>query len=259
MPIHNWTRAYAGLWHAFHVSWISELQTALNDGRMPSSYYALAEQITRPFEPDILALQDRFESTGFEATDFDSSESMSPGWSAGGSGTATLEEPILRFSNESEIDDYAAKRHRLAIRHTGGDRIVAIIELVSPGNRSSTNAIEPFVQKAVETLLARTHLLIVDLFPPTPRDPFGIHELIWRAFAEDGVRLPEGEPLLLASYRAGHKPKAFLEPTAVGRELIPMPLYLNPHFYIQVPLVETYEKAFRFVPPKWKAVLEVKS
>ncbi|HKM51983.1 MAG TPA: hypothetical protein VJY33_01165, partial [Isosphaeraceae bacterium] len=44
MPIHDWTRVNDGTWHAFHLSWISELQAALNGGRLPPSYYAQAEQ-----------------------------------------------------------------------------------------------------------------------------------------------------------------------------------------------------------------------
>ena len=44
MPIHDWTRVDAGLFHAFHQRWISALSDALNTGVLPRDYYALAEQ-----------------------------------------------------------------------------------------------------------------------------------------------------------------------------------------------------------------------
>jgi len=49
MPIHDWTKVPAGIFHDFHAAWIIELRNALNDGFLPSGYYALAEQVTRPF------------------------------------------------------------------------------------------------------------------------------------------------------------------------------------------------------------------
>jgi hypothetical protein len=50
MPIHDWTRVDAGIFHDFHHEWISTVKGALNAGRIPSAYYALAEQIgSRPY------------------------------------------------------------------------------------------------------------------------------------------------------------------------------------------------------------------
>ena len=41
MPIHDWTRVDAGLFHAFHQSWSVRIQDALNAGVLPKGYYAL--------------------------------------------------------------------------------------------------------------------------------------------------------------------------------------------------------------------------
>src|SRR5258708_4954632 len=57
MPIHDWTQVNAGIFHDFHSGWIIKLRTTLNAGLLPSGYYALAEQVTRPFGPDVLTLQ----------------------------------------------------------------------------------------------------------------------------------------------------------------------------------------------------------
>lgn len=248
MPIHDWTRVSDGTFHDFHVAWVAEIRTALNDGLLPPGYYAQAEQIAGPLGPDVLALQtDTYPSTN----------GVSSGVTAGRTGgvaMATLPQP--RHTAEAEMDDYVLKRRTVVIRHTSGDRIVALVEIVSPGNKSSRHAIRSFVEKAVEALYRGFHLLIVDLFPPTPRDPFGLHAAIWGEFADDPYHLPAGEPLTLAAYSAGPRKRAHVEPTAVGRELLPMPLFLTPDEWVPVPLEATYRGAYRGVPQKWKQVLE---
>ena len=154
------------------------------------------------------------------------------------------------------MNEYVLKRRTLVIRHSSGDRIVALLELVSPGNKSAQFALRSFVDKAAEALFRGYHLLIVDLFPPSSRDPQGIHGAIWAEFSTEPFVLPPGEPLTLAAYSAGPVKRAYIEPTAVGRELIEMPLFLEPEIYINVPLEETYMAAYRGVPRRWKQVLE---
>ena len=247
MPIHDWTRVTAGTWHAFHLSWIAEIQLALNEGRLPPSYYVQAEQIAGPLGLDVLTLQtpEFPQELGIE------------GPSTGGLAVATVP-PRARLVDEAEMSDYVLKRRTLVIRHVSGDRIVALLELVSPGNKAARFVLRSFVDKAVEALLRGYHLLIVDLFPPTPRDPQGIHGAIWAEFGSASFTLPPDEPLTLAAYSAGPVKRAYVEPTAVGRELIEMPLFLEPEIYINVPLEETYTAAYRGVPQRWKRVLEDK-
>lgn len=45
MPIHDWSRIDAGLFHDFYQTWTIELRNALNGGVLPAGYFALAEQI----------------------------------------------------------------------------------------------------------------------------------------------------------------------------------------------------------------------
>ncbi len=42
MPIHDWTRVEAGIFHHFHHGWIEEIARALNRGLLPADYYAMA-------------------------------------------------------------------------------------------------------------------------------------------------------------------------------------------------------------------------
>ncbi|HWE40565.1 MAG TPA: hypothetical protein VG406_28715, partial [Isosphaeraceae bacterium] len=57
MPIHDWSKVGAGIFHHFHNLWINELCTALNDGLLPRDYYALLEQFVGNMGPDVLALE----------------------------------------------------------------------------------------------------------------------------------------------------------------------------------------------------------
>src|SRR6266852_5934377 len=133
MPVHDWTRVDAGLFHDFHHGWISALSSALNSGGLPPNYYALIErdQLRKP------------ENT-------------------------LLPEPQI----------YALMANRIAIRNAQ-DRVVAIIEIVSPVNKSTRSEFGAIVEKSVACVQRKIHLLIIDLFPAGKHDPHGIHGAIW--------------------------------------------------------------------------------
>ncbi len=57
------------------------------------------------------------------------------------------------------------------------------------------------------------------------------------------------------SATSGPRKVAHIEPTAVGRPLIDMPLFLTPDAHVNVPLEPTYQAAFRGVPRRWRDVL----
>ncbi len=44
MPIHDWTRVDAGIFHHFHQRWIVAITDVLNQRLLPAEYDALAEQ-----------------------------------------------------------------------------------------------------------------------------------------------------------------------------------------------------------------------
>lgn len=56
MPVDDWTRVEAGIFHDFHVGWITGIRSVLNQGLLPSEYYAMAEQVMGGFGPVILTL-----------------------------------------------------------------------------------------------------------------------------------------------------------------------------------------------------------
>ncbi len=247
MPIHDWTRVDAGIFHYFHLEWISAITRALNAGLLPDDYYALGEQVTGGPEPDVVTLEHVSGRNG-------NGHTSSPSTRGGGVAIETAP-PKARFTAVAEPERYARKKSRIAIRHVSDDTVVAIVEIVSPGNKDSRHAIRSFVEKAADFLHGGIHLLIIDLFPPTPRDPRGIHAAIWSEIMDDGFTPPEGEPLTLVAYRAADLKQAYIEPTAVGRPLVDMPLFLDPGLYVPVPLEKTYQSAFEAVPRRWREVL----
>jgi hypothetical protein len=111
------------------------------------------------------------------------------------------------------------------------------------------------VRKADQALLAGVHLLIIDLFPPTPRDPQGIHRAIWGAGRDGDFALPDDRPLTCVSYVGSPCIEVFLEPVATGDPLPQMPLFLTPESYVPVPLEATYRSAWDAVPAFWQEVL----
>jgi len=244
MPIHDWTRVEAGLFHAFHFGWIGSLCELLNAGGLPPEYFALPEQPIRGPIPDVLTLR--------LAGDDDETPTTSTGVAV------AAVPPRVRHIRRSEENICAQKANRVTVRHKRGE-IVAVVEIVSPGNKSSRAGFRSFVEKSTELIEQGVHLLVIDLFPPSERDLQGIHPAIWGDFEEDkdeDFTLPADKPLTLASYDAGPPPTAYIEPIAVGDVLPEMPLFLEPEFYVPAPLEATYQMSWSRFPAALKGLLE---
>jgi hypothetical protein len=246
MPVHDWTCVSAGIFHDFHHAWICELQRALNGGVLPDEFYALVEQL-RGRIPPVLRLQQSSDSHENDVDDLPPVE-----------GTLALAAPPkVRFTATTEMQYYVEKQNSVVIRHSSGDQVVALVEVVSPGNKSSRYALRKFVEKAAETLFHGYHLLILDLLPPGPRDPQGIHGAIWEEIEDDTYRAPVDMPLTLAAYASGQAAKqAYVEPIAVGDALPDMPLFLTADACVHIPLEKTYQAAWNAVPKRWQRVLD---
>jgi hypothetical protein len=245
MPIHDWTTVPDGIFHAFHHAWIAEIARELNSHILPNTLYALPEQVAGGFGPDVLTLQ---------------SESAEPSDDSG-SGTVTATRilqprPLNQLTAQSESEFYRRKKNRIAIRHVSGDRVIAMIEIVSPGNKASNNAIRTFVNKVCELLEAKIHVLILDPFPPGTRDPNGVHGLVWSEIADSLYVQPADKPLLLVAYESDTITRAYCESVAVTDVLPDMPLFVEPNGCVMVPLESTYNAAFAAQPRRWREVLE---
>ena len=130
-----------------------------------------------------------------------------------------------------------------------------MVEIISPGNKNNQNGLNAFVRKAREALAAEVHLLFVDLFPPGPRNPQGIHRAVWGDDCGEDYSVSPEKPLTCVAYVGGSGAEAFIEHAAVGDLLPEMPLFLTPEIYVPVPLEATYQAAWGAMPAFWRDVL----
>ncbi|MGL6095959.1 MAG: DUF4058 family protein [Fimbriiglobus sp.] len=229
MPIHDWTRVDTGRFHHFHQAWAVYLAAALNRGGLPPGFEALVEQKAAGWEPDVLALMT------------DTPPRPDPAITDGGLAIALAPPHAQIVTRESEAEAYARKASRVTVHRDGGE-LVAVVEIVSPGNKDSRHAIAAFVRKATDLIERGIHLLVVDLFPPNPRAPDGIHKAIWDEFREEPFVRPATEPLVAASYLAARPRTAYVEPLGVGDALPALPIFLAPGRYVPAPLEESYTR-----------------
>jgi hypothetical protein len=165
--------------------------------------------------------------------------------------------PRARFVYELEEDTYARRANRIRI-HSPHGQVVAVIEIVSPGNKHSRNALRTFVRKASDLIFQGIHLLVIDLFPPSERDPQGIHKAIWDEIGGRPFELPWDKPLTAVAYRAVPTKAAYVEPLAVGDDLPALPIFLTADDdYIPAPLEETYRASWAAYPPVVKKLLDL--
>ncbi|HLW66378.1 MAG TPA: DUF4058 family protein [Gemmataceae bacterium] len=229
------------MFHDFHQTWTIQIKMALNSGRLPKGLSAMVEQRAGSKEPDVLTVESRLKKP---RSDEDNNSSV-----------LTLDRPAASIVRRTTKEIYAGRANRIVVKHHLG-RIVAAIEIVSPGNKDSRAAFRDFVEKTIVFLRQGIHLLIVDLFPPSPRDPFGIHKAIWDEIHEEDFVFPKGKDRILASYEAGGEKVAYVEPVAVGDSLPDMPLFLATGMHIKVPLESTYQSTWNATPEEMRTAVE---
>jgi hypothetical protein len=246
MPVHDWSRVEAGVYHHFHNLWISRLSDALNSGLLPAEYYALVEQHAGQYVPDILTLH-------ASSAQPPQGKKSTPGLNGGNVLTISKSPPRVR--QQLVAATYRRLRRTLAIRHTSGHRLVAIIEITSPANKDRPGAVAELVRKIVELLHHGVHVLLVDVFAYGRYDRPGLHEQIWAEVDGESPQR-ESEPVTLARYVAAEPMRAYVERVKYGEVLPEMPVFLTVEHYVLVPLERAYEQAWAGVPAYWQRQLQ---
>jgi hypothetical protein len=238
MAIHDWSHVRAGMFHHFHNSWIYKLSDRLNEGILPKGFYAAGEQVIGDIEPDVLTF--RGQAAG-----------VTP-WQD--SGAIAIEEhpPQVSLTCAAEEPLYVAKQDHIVVRSAEGDHLVAMVEIVSPGNKDSRHRLQQFVDKVTLAIERGCHVLLIDLFPPGGLDPQGMHGAVWTQLVSEEFELLPERPLTFASYRAIPQPVAYVDPATVGDPLPSMRLFLNSDWYVVAPLAESYDDAWHGFPEPWK-------
>lgn len=241
MPIHDWKKPEAGLFHNFHAGWVLQIKNSLN-GILPPDYYALVERSTdKRRVPDVLTLQ--------------SSQPAPRNGSA--AATLTLEKPKISLTNrlDWEADSFRRRMNHVAVRGSN-DRLVAIVEVLSPGNKSSDRGFRKFLAKVIDLLEQGVHVLLIDVHKPTSRDPRGIHDAVLRRMSNDSYSFPAGKNLTFASYDASGDVSAYVVPAAVGDVCPEMPLFLEAEGCVHIPLEQTYLNAWNAEPKQFHEQVE---
>jgi hypothetical protein len=235
MPVHDWTRISAGVCHHLRVTWLVELARTLNHSLLPPGYYALGEQVVGGAVPDVLTLGQRFPRNR-SSVDLSAVEAQ----------MARL--PTATITVVAEAPSYPPRPRVIAVRHRSGDRLVAIIEIVSAGNKHDAADLGSLIEKTVVALSKGVHVVLIDLHPPGPFDPQGLHNLVWIELGQETVNFPSARPLQVVSYLSQGKVSSFIEPLVVGDRLPEAPLFLDDGRFVRLPLEVTYMTSFEALP-----------
>ena len=118
MPVHDWRRVEAGIFHDFHMAWAAELRRSLNEGLLPQGYYVLVEQHAGRSIADVL-------------TRHANPEPLEPDWLPPDTGGIALANAPPRVQRRQTVEQtLLARRRSLAIRHVSGHRLIALIEII---------------------------------------------------------------------------------------------------------------------------------
>ena len=215
-------------WESFHVNWAGAIADALNESLLPEGYFAEEHAQLGPWvEIDVATFADP-DTSGRRA-----------------SGTATLMPrawappapamivPAL-FPDAFEV---------LIFENEGGTRLVAAIELVSPGNKDRAGHRRAFAIKCASYLCRGISLIVIDIVTSRREN---LHNEIMQALGHGPASaLPVETTLYGVAYRpVVHDQREQIEiwpsPLEIGQPLPVLPLALNAEQCLPIDLEATY-------------------
>jgi hypothetical protein len=216
-------------WESFHAAWLGSIADDLNR-RLPEGYFAEEQVHAGP-------------GVEIDVASFESSQPGGSNGSVNGAATATWTAPgpVLTvpavFADDFEIRVFES---------SGGPRLVAAIELVSPRNKDRPEARRAFATKCASYLHQGVSLIIVDVV--TERHANLHNELIRLLEAAEPALMPAESVLYSVAYRPirrDDREEIDICPiTLVLAEPLPtMPLALSAEKSIPVDLEATYTDA----------------
>ena len=134
MPMHDWTRVSAGDFHDFRQCWTVSIRTRLNAGILPAGFYAQVERVSGQAVPDVLTLHER-QVPSDNPAEFEGAIALA------------VAPPEVAVTSAIESLAYAKRKNRVAVKHEGSGRVVAMIEVVSSGNKANERDFRQFVNR----------------------------------------------------------------------------------------------------------------
>jgi hypothetical protein len=215
-------------WRSFHGAWAAAIARLLNDGVLPTGYYAVP-LLDRdgPVEIDVAALR----------------EAGPSGLAREASAPRTWAPPAPGLAVAIELPAADAVEVRV-FADDGDPRLTAAIELLSPRNKDRSQARQAFAVKCVGYLQQDSSVVVVDTVTTRRAD---MHAAILSLMGvETSIASP---PLKLSavSYRAfGREEEAqqlmlWPAPLTLGQPLPTLPLWIASDFCVPLDLEASYQ------------------
>jgi hypothetical protein len=218
-------------WESFHVNWAGAIADSLNESLLPEGYFAEEHARIGPMvEIDVATFTDP-EPSG-----------------QGSGGTAILPPRAWAPPAPSMVVPaaFADAFEVLIFESEGGARLVAAIELVSPGNKDRDSHRRAFAVKCASYLCRGISLVVVDIVTSRRAN---LHDEILRVLGHgDTFALPDETTLYAVAYRPivrEEQPQIEVWPSRleVGRPMPMLPLALNAEIVLPLDLEATYTTA----------------
>lgn len=224
-------------WVAFHSRWATAIADDLNR-RLPRRFLAEA-----PFTLG--------SSAAVDVAETDDSPGMngaaSPHHASGG--VAVAVEPITYTPPPATVVMPANFPEEVLVEIRDLDharRVLAVVELVSPGNKDDDRAKEQFAGKCLSYLSKGLGLVVIDIVTERLAN---LHNALVRLGAQDDrFLMPDDPPIYACAYRPVHRKKndavdMWLRSLGVGLPLPELPLALKGYGCVRLDLEATYAEA----------------
>lgn len=213
-------------WRSFHGAWAAAMARMLNQGVLPSGYYAVP-LVDRdgPIEIDVATLRDQ------RAAGSKSVEDETRTWTAPAPALAVAVD--LATIDGVEVQVFA---------DDGDPRLAAAVELLSPRNKDRPAARNAFAVKCVGYLQQGSSVVVVDTVTTRRAD---LNASILSLLGVDSG-VVTGSSLSAVSYRAvgreeeSQQLEVWPEPLALGQPLPTLPLWIASDFSVPLDLDASY-------------------
>ncbi len=212
-------------WDSFHTTWATSIADALNDGQLPAGLIALEHvHAGAPIEIDVATFTESSPKTNGK--------------------TLTLPRTVWTPSTAARVlpANFPEGCTIEILSNEGGRRLVAAIELVSPGNKDRVEKRRLFAAKCATYLARGVGLVIVDVVTIRLAN---MHDELMDLLGQPAFRMPSSAALYCAAYRPLRRDgidqiDTWPMPLAVGQPLPTVPLSLDAELCIPVDLESAY-------------------
>ena len=215
-------------WQGFHSRWASAIADSLNDQGLPENLFA---------EPTV-------DLAGRVEVDVATIEELVSAGPNAAQATATLPHSAVAAPTWAIPAVFPDSFEVRVINSEGGPRLVAAIELVSPGNKNRPQARRIFAAKCASYLAHGIHVIIIDVVTSRTAN---LHNALLVLMEVASFRMPAESRLYATAYRAVRREareEIDVWPTLLnlGDPLPTLPLYVAADFVVNVDFEAAYQE-----------------